>query len=534
MDLCILNPVVSSKRINFVMPLTWLRKGLGPVGIDFMASQSLFICLIIALLSDPFWYTSEKPDSTLRQLKPFDAAVVVGKIILNTVYNLRGELNTKFLLSNLNVRINDFGEGLRIDRTSLSIDFFTGSRLPDQPNFGAQKSVTIWQCIRAIVTSNILSFLEKDGKKLENNFSEEDYESFQVPSDAMPKTLIDMPIFHMESLAKLLRSAMCVTGLIQRMHISFMLTNGRLAPPKYSGFTRSMDGLGGIGVKGRAQPKMGSPKCNQIWTNYLFDIAAMWMVARRFHEAVTPDLRENGQMFSTFKRDLVHAGGKARLWSLTTGLSGSARTLAMSLKYHSLDVTLINQIGVAANVLHWLYLRIWNHLLPALQESGYNGELGLMRAVARLSSQVFVKSDETIKVDKPDCGTATLIDNSWTFTMLGPETLGLVGTSGSSLIGTAPEDLNYSFYVGFVSVAVTQSTEHLWVSVRHPQSWVGQIDHGLPLLKSFDDLQKFCDDASWCPTYEDLNEEYTLFRKSHWRNHEAEQQRDIDAILSRM
>lgn len=511
------------------MPRFWARKGHGPEAIDYMATQSLFICLLTALLSDPFWYTSEKVGSTLRLLKPFDAAVVLGKIILNTVYKLDGNLNKKFLLTNLNVHINDFGDGLRIDKTGFDFDFFAGSRLPDANQFDCMKSVTVWQCVRALVTENILKYLEPNEKQ----FSDIDYDCFSVADAQMPQqSLIEMPIFHMDSLAKLLRSSMCVTGLIQRLHIAFMLETGSLAPKKYSGFTRSVDGLNSIGVKGKQQPKMGSAKCDQVWQNYLFDVAAMWMVSRRFHEAVTPELK-NSKMCSTFKRDLVHASAKARLWSLTTGLSGSSRMLCTILKQHSLNTNLITQISEAANVLHWLYLRIWAHLLPALQETGFNGPLGLMRAVSRLSSQVFVKSDESIKVDKPDCGTATLVDNSWSFTMIGPEAIGLV-TPNASLIGCAPTDLNYSFYIGFVSVAVTQSTEHLWVSVRHPQSWIGQLDQGLPPLKCMRELDLFIKEASWCYNYDDLNDEYTSFRKSHWRNHESEQQKDIDSIMSKI
>jgi hypothetical protein len=532
-DLRILNPIVSSKRINFVMPLTWPREGLGPEAIDFMSKQKSFILIVIALLSDPFWYSS-----ALILLKPFDAAVVLGKIVLNTFYSLNGCFNSRLLTENLNYT---FFEDSSFKLNNFRYEHFAGSRLDSDVTLsgsrGTIRSVNLWQCLRALVIQNIRAFRDtlEPVTPVTQRFNDYDFESFSSITEVQT-CLTELPIYHMDSFASLLRCAMCTTGLLQRLHISLMLANGSLAPSKYSSFTRSVEGLTAIFCSKKPKvPKFGSAKGDQIWNNYLFDMAAMWMVARRFHEAVTPDISEEHSGISdSFKRDLVHAAGKARLWSLTTGLSGSSNMLSKTLKHHSLDTSTIDRITKCANVLHWLYLRIWSHLLPALVESGYGGPIGLKRAVSRLSSQVFVKSDESLKPDVPDCGTATLVDNSWSHTMLGPEHLGLVGLNGQMLFGTRPQDLNHSFYVGFVSVAVTQSTQHLWVSVRHPQSWIGQIDHGLPPEAAYTLVSDWADGSPWSYTLEDLDDEYTFFRKSHWRNHADEQQKDIDNIMSKI
>jgi len=475
------------------MPHTWpkvLNKKDIKDCLDYMAETPIFLDLCIALMSDPFWYCQYMTFGAL------DASIILAKQILHSTYEFDGSMKKDLVFFlNYSVGPNDMPLQPGDERYAQNHDIkhFYGSRLD------GIYSLNVWQCIQILIKRSIYKF----DLECASRFAASDIEAFHsIAEDS--QEFINTNAFHFDALGFILRSAMCITNLIQKLHLEFMVHHGNTAPPKFTGFKRCTEGL-------NLNSKLKDSKKNQIWSNYLFDVAAMWMIVRRFHES----------LMDSDSKDFVHSCGKARLWSLTTGLAESAKYMTL---ISNSDI--MQKIMNCATALHFLYLRLWQHALPAMQN--HKSVLCLQRCMARLSSQVFLKSDETIKIDFPDCGTGALLDNSFQHTFINPEYLGLV-YENNAIFGILPEDLHYSFFTGFISAAVTQSTEHLWVSVRHPQSWIGQIDQGLASTDNYLKIEKWIQ-CSWC-YYDILQDQYREFRKSHYKNHEKMQNEEIESIL---
>ena len=467
------------------MPLTWPTKG-PTVGLsakatighslDVMAESPKFIELVSCLLSDPFWLKEFKVGA-------FKAAVILSKMILHHVYDLSSGNIMKRTISDAlqheNIEHKDF-------------DYYAGSRI----NQDGAMSINAWQALAVL-------YAAEPAAEPELELTEPIAEPTAEPASEEPMAVIAEPIeffdttaYHEDAFALLLRGAMTMTGYIQKLHIQFMKQVDSVVPKGFLGFERT-----------------NAKRQIDIWRNYFFDIGAMWIIARRFHESLTP-LADSKPSSNAIARAL----GKARMWSYTTGLAGSIQSLKSLVKVPP-------ELLQAALALHWMYIRLWNHM-SVISAHKYSSSTAHLKAISRISSKVYIKSDTDIKNDVPEIGSGplgpTLLEP--VYSNLKPEQLGLAWNSASL---AEPGDIKYSFYVGFLSVAITQSTAYLWAAVRHYEAWENNLDEGLPKESM---VQKWSE-APWALSIDELKSMSHDFRKKYTQAEEQREKEEIDNIM---
>lgn len=557
------------------MPLQWPAHP-GPVSgfrdrealvrhrLDSMTATSTFGDMVLALMSDPFWRPAESGPASGRSSSLFDAAVVLSKRLLHWAYDLnRGTLNRRRVCealafaSDLQTLSRTAPDGALLvlpvdqqaaaDRASViytceaidelwasyaasaegstaSADFTDDAFVESlaslqRPECGVH-TVTIWQVWRAFVASQVADELRRTERQLQETFLEA-HALLYTAIEATDRSFFDSTEYLTDAFVMHLRSALCTTGAIQRLHIG-LLKHGEYVPKTFLGFKRS------AGPKFLRQATERrevtkftkvKPYAADLWRNYLFDISVMWILVLRFQEAFAGHAQA-----STGAREALHALHKAHLWTLSGGLAASASNLA-HLERGPAAREAVNDILSLSLTLHWQYLRLWDLGLQV-----FNAKAHPVRLVARrVAEGVFAKSSGYEPPDRPDVGTAVGVSPSWTYGLTTPEHLGLCVGPHAAVLGAEPTDVNYGVYTGWLSVVLTQTDRHLWSSASNPQAW-NELHQGLPPDHAVRErLLSWSPPEPWsiCDHFQACDD----FKAKYWRNKEAEENAEVAAIL---
>jgi hypothetical protein len=512
--------------------------------------------MILALMSDPkAWQTlrdvqeesmktsvqaaiTEAAGGPLAKMGPlFWTSVIVAKQILYYAYSTFGTFGTLGSFGSFGTfdgtlmkdRITDglnayaFAMGLRIGN---DFEDYAGS-CPEVDAYGNQmtslKSVTLWQTLNAFMIHDAMIH---DKWAFESDAAAD---AASGASAAVPD-FMSQSSYYIDVFGHLMRTTLATTGCIQRLHLN-VLMKAKTKPKSFLGFSRN---------NGPSKTEKNVAKhATEIWRNYLFDMACIWMVVQRLANAFN----------SLDSNAVVHALHKAHLWTLTTGLAGSSANL-MRLETHQKDS--IEKVHQASLVLHWLYERLWANCMPtmsSLSAKAQGSKLAHLRSLERLAAGSFVNSHDTTLNDIPDCGTATLLDNHWSMTMLTTDQIGLVsdgaaagavqghGAAASSsvvpaaLLGSYESDLNHSIYIGLICGPLTQSEPHLWASVTEPKAWSNNLDRGLPSESQIERILQWQSTCSWALTLDDLQQARAEFKKQHLKTLKKLETEEIDEIM---
>lgn len=565
---------LSSRRHHFVLPRTWPAKGpkrfagVAPA-LDAMAGCGRFMDLVVALMSDTFWYTdsykaavakavdaavagahgADGPWATLQRSRVFHASVILAKQVLRFTYDLKSA-------AMLTQRIADaLAFGRAVGRVAVNnailaagpadpvavenddFEHFSGSLDHD----GAT-SITVWQALRAMVLERVMVAYDEAVGAGPNGDQWPAASVAHSLDAAEQQSFLDTGAYYTDLTGRLLRSAACITAAIQRVHID-VLKHQTSMPEMAPGFKRSCaaasakpDEDAKAAVKGPKAAKVAAKaaKCSAkaaaktakepIWRSYIFDLAAMWMTLKNVFLAVT----------RSDARAMIHVLGQSRLWSITTGLAGS--TAAVS-ALEPRQIERFALIGRLAAALHSIYLRLWTAGMMLLNVKVQGSQMAIKRALARVSNSVFIRADEDIKCDSPNCGTATLLDNHWTFTALTNEQAGL---ATDIVVGPGAErpDLHHSFYAGHIAMAITQSSPHMWAAMTKYSLWFS--DNLISGLPEYSDITARYDWWSrpevngWTLDLNGLQHVYVDYKQTYWRGREAEEAAEIDAIMAKV
>ena len=313
-------------------------------------------------------------------------------------------------------------------------------------------------------------------------------------------------VINADLLSTCLRSAACLSGCIMQLNLEVVSRANRM-PDKFTGFTRHPD------KKGQKVTVLVA------WNNYLFDLAAMWMLIMRFREAFR-DTDVNG---------VHHAVHKAHLWSTTAALASSADGLKRFEPHLS---KVLDQIVKCACIMHWMYLRALPLSRAALNPKLYASKLCLKKAVERLSASTFAAWGADVHVDHPDVsGSAVLVDNMFAYSMVTALQAGIQNLDGHLLIGSTGHDLQYAGFMSEVSVKITQSDAHMWAAVSSTRAWANNLEKLLPPI--FDVLQRAVGfEAPWLPSLEDLRAGLEQFKKDYWSSKAKNDRAEIESIMA--
>lgn len=487
--------------MHFVMPLVWPStykstnasgRDMIRVGLDSMSNSPQFMPLVCALLSEHSWLTPEFREH-FKVICNFDAAVLQAKRLLHFVYDITNGNILKWRIACALSAARNFSansDGL------FDFEHFAGSEI--HSSISEMPSVKSITCSQALLAFHAEKFFacEYDSTGLAA--------AAQV-AHAGEKTdveFFDTTSYNVDAFGRLLRVAVITVCAIQRLHIEVLKTQKTMKHSMVPKFTRSFTSK---------KKKLKASDHEELWRNYIFDIAASWMVIQRLYIACRNES----------SNEMMHGLHKARIWSFTTGIAGSSKQL-MALEKNPL-LQKISTIGV---FLHEVLLRLWPIGLYALNTKGHGSTAAVKRAIGRISASVFVRSDEDSKTDMAECGTSTILDNHWTYTMLQNSQLGI--TDGH--FGSRVEDLNHSVYAGALSDAITKTTSHLWAASVSHQVWA-PLSAGLPELSEIN--ERFWPALGGMDfTLEDLETQGHAFRRTFLKNRIEEENEEIDTIVS--
>ena len=437
-----------------------------------MAKAAEFGELIVALLKAPHWFTTEFKE--FFKVGPLDGATIQAKRLLHFAYDItNGAMSLKRIECALDMAKRHIGPGY--DAAAMSLDQISLA-------FNAEKyfasTYDAGSCAEAAAVAH--------------------------STETAEISFFDTTAYHVDAFGRLLRVAVNTVCCIQRLHLGILKDQKTMNHAMLPKFTRTFSAK---------KKKIKSSERDEVWRNYIFDIAACWMVIHRFYASCKNE----------DPNEMIHALHKARIWSLTTGLAGSSSQLKVLEKHQSANLDKITKIGL---FLHATLLRLWPIGLKALHTKGHGSACAVKRTIARISASVFVKSGEETKTDVPECGTATIVDNHWTFTMLQNAQLGIY----DGHFGSRVEDLNHSVYAGALSEAITRTTSHLWAASVNYQVWQ-PLQAGLPELDEIE-ARIMPELVNEPLTLDELHEQGLVFRRSYFKNRESEENEEIDTIVS--
>jgi len=498
---CAYKPVVASGRHV-------VRQSL-----DNMTSSPLFGSLLVSLLQHHEWLTSEFKDF-FKTPKAFDASVVQAKRLLHFAYDLsNGRIHKKRIAAALSMARNHaLNDGLSFDFEHFAGSTAVGSEpdalVADAPVADALVADFAAADEKSLTLSQMLIAFDAE-KYFADTYDASECAAAAAVAHALEeptKSFFETTSYNVDAFGRLLRVAIITVCCIQRLHLDVLKNQTTMNHAMLPKFTRTYT------IK---KKKIRASDYDEIWRNYVFDIAACWMIIQRFYSSCQHE----------DPKEMVHALHKARIWSLTTGVAGSAAQMKMIEKRQGPTLQKISQLGL---FLHQTLLRLWPIGLQALNTKGHGSATAVKRAIGRISASVFVRSLDEAKTDVAECGTATIVDNHWTYTMLQSSQLGIYpGHFGSQV-----EDLNHSVYAGALSDAITKTTSHLWAACVSHQVWK-QLDAGLPEVAEID-LRMMPLMSTQDITLEELHEEGLAFRRTFFKNRENEENEEIESIISRV
>ena len=463
--------------------------------------------LILTLMSDPYWYDANARDAykpavdaavagqTAETPALFYAATILAKQIVRHVYDLTtGQLMVHRVATALNLARALAGAGPTAtlqDAVALELPENDFEHYAGSTDAGAA-TIDAWQALKCLVALGAAKamFDVKWGPTLDAVAA--------AAGDEDPPPFSSTLAYQTDLLSHLIRSSMALTGAVQqlstRMLQCFDLNESLFRPTKMP--------MGGL------QRDRGTD-WDSAWRRYYFDLAAMWTMARVFHEA----------LLSGDPKALVHAASNARTWTLAGALVDSVPNLEKALRKATAKrsgplasaLAMLPDILHAAATLHGLHLRIWDTTMVFCNTKRY-GRGNIERAMARAAAAVLVAAPKSVSVrqESPECGgpndpTAAVLMDNWPLSLLTPDQAGLVDPqSDTTLLGASLEDLKVACCTAHASRPVAQSVQHLWVCVTNPQAWVSLGD----ALPQMDDIcaKLLTWRPDWSPTAEDLLE----------------------------
>ena len=547
----------NAKRKQFLFPESWTfdkSQSQKRERLDSMTADPNFFPLVMALLSDGSWYSKalvqqqlQHQKDTIRFVEPnlhprVSAAIILSKKVLDLVYTDTGCLNKDLLTRLLNRR---FDQSFAFEKysTECSVSLW---QVMDLFELGPLQSLLTYknsvepplkefknQCADSDDDTSSTTTLETSSTTdLEDNahsvdkVAEEsvDYSEAQSVDHvaAQPEFVYSVQsdtvfqnstAYVTDSFCYLLRSTICVTGSIQRLHNTF-LDLAENSPTRFTGFAR----------KSHLTAK------EEIWYNYYFDLGAMWMLLKHFNIALrTIDANL-----------LIHALDKAKKWTLSGGLLQSTAGL---MRFEKKACFVLQKIHKVAGLLHSMYLRLWplglqllNLKLHAGNKSSRDWTFGY------ISANVFLCNPSAkIKMDLPNCGTAVLVDLYDNLSILRPKDLGLSveRPDGSTveLFCDSALDHKYCVFIGFLAITLTQTEVHLWSAVSDTRPWttLDGLDKGLPTLDEIDShALAYIQNKPDVFTYTDLKKESKAYRHTILKTKEDQKRKEIEELLKNL
>jgi hypothetical protein len=599
---------LSPRRQAFAMPLVWPAGGAACAAgrsadgrawvrqtLDAMLSCPTGFDLILALMSDPYWYdanvkaayktavdaavaaekaahqASDKAAGTDQPLPAlFFAATILAKQIVRHIYDLpSGQLLQDRVVMGL-AMARTFS-GLQPDATVADaaakaedaaqepFEHFAGT-IANQDDPWGPRTIDVWQALRCLVAFGALKavFDAKWATRLEAAAAAEAAAEAADAAAKMASTaFMDSLGYHTDRLSHLIRCSMATTGAIQtlstRMLEFYDAYEGPLDRPQRPtgrGLVRRLDHKNDL---------------DTLWRNYYFDLGAMWSLANLFHLV----------MLSGEPSEMVHVASRARIWTIAGGFTDSVPSLLAALKKRLRAAAALGglppagpggrgkkraagapTVGTAAHVgplasaigtledilhattvLHGMYMRIWDAAMAFCNVKRY-GRGNVERCMARISAAVMLAAPANVSViqETPDCGlagepTAAVLMDNWPMTLLGPEQFGLVEpTSGVPLLGADLGDLKGAACSAHASRMVTQSDQHLWVSITKPEAWAS-MGRTLPQMDDIS-MKLLAWRPDWSPTLEDLKAVSEAHKKKYLANQKAEADMELASLVA--
>lgn len=546
------------RRIAYTMPLVWpviSRPQWGADGraavrhtLDTMLSCSTGFDLILALMSDAYWYDESvkkaykksvdaavAADSTLPPL--FYASTILAKQIVRHLYDLStGQLMQQRVADGLSLvrylaalgpsaNIND---AAAVDGEAFAFEHYAGSR-----DSNGDCSIDVWQGLKCLVAHGVMNAI----------FDLKWASTVDAATAAAPEAdtqFCDTLAYQTDLMSHLLRSTMAVSGATQQ------LSNRMLEYfDKCEGQERPFKALP-VGIIKRAGQKKD---WETVWRNYYFDLSAMWTMAAMI----------NGALMSGQPNEIIRAMSCARSWTIGGGFVESVRQLrdaigrkkaglsrpqrgGPSMKLYYRDAgALASTLGVlediqhTTSVLHGLYLRLWD-VSMSFCNTKRHGRGNVERSMARVASAVLMDAPAGVSViqETPECGggaTGAVMMDNWPLTLLTPELAGLVcPENGQALLGADLTDLKIACCSAQVSPAVTRTDSHIWAAVTRPEAWASLAR----VLPQPDDIctRLLAWRPDWMLNAEDLAEAIERAQEKQRAAQKATHKEELDTALS--
>lgn len=468
----------SVKRVQSMLPATWpvvVSTGTVAERLTAMSATPLFGELVTGLLSDPFWYAktlwphlrAEGPISSPRHA--VQCAIVVAKQLLHYCYDLA---TGAFLWHRL-------VDGLNEARSIVGLSEW------DHGRFFGWGLCSLWQALDAMVASGAGG---PDPSLVD---------AAQLVHSAHEASIWDTTEALMDQFAILLRSAICVSAAIHKLHLG-VVDHATKVPIDFKGLVRTMG---------------PTKNADTIWRNYLVDLSCMWLYVAHFAQAEADP------------NQLLRILHKTHLWCTHRSLSESAARV----KKVEASSTAWDAIIKSAMVLEWIYARLWDLALRVLNVKTFASAAAHKRALQRALFVVFGLSKEAIMPDRPEYGSAVAVNMLWSLTILGPHQMGLA-YGDTTLLGADDFDMHVSMFASVMAQHICRTDVHLWAAVRYPQAWERKMDQGLPSLDAIAQrLVLF--DAPWLPSKKDLKQKRADTVQKQRHACQVSVQNDIDAAL---
>jgi hypothetical protein len=389
-------------------------------------------------------------------------------------------------------------------------DMFTGHMLVGRISDDLEKAEALWsyqsESEGITFVDLFMAMMAADSSNATADHYEMDLAAKKVHAESDSAESWTSVVVNADILSTLLRTAACLSGCIMQLNLE-VVTRATRMPPKFTGFVRNPD-------------KKGHQHTVHVaWNNYLFDLAAMWMLIARFREAFRA-VDVNG---------VHHAVHKAHLWSVTGALASSAEGLK---RFEPHVSSVLDDIVKCACMMHWCYLRSRDLSRTVLNPKAHASKDTVKKWVERLSASTYASWGPDVKVDKPDvAGTATLVDNMFAYSMVTALQAGIQNSDGDLLIGSTGHDLKYSGFMSEISVKITQSDAHMWAAVSSTRAWANNLEKLLPPIEDVRERAvKFS--APWMPSLEDLSDGLDEFKKTYWASKAKNDRDEIETIMA--
>jgi hypothetical protein len=501
---------VGRKRIQCGLPEQWSKhvqcfgnssQHLSTNITDFASCEVTFD-IQCALLSDPMWANAEARKQSLLGI-----SVAVAKAILHFAYDIySGKLQKKRIQECIAFsRFIEAETNLEQSNEALFKQFWTSYEHYEVPweslvNFDG--TISLWTLVRAFFAEWPLMFLVRTRREDPNDWPEDD-------ADEAP--FVQSFEYNMDGLKASLRVLMTLTTSIQRLHLDLLE------------IVKEIPNVEALHLSRKTIHENGKKKKNTLWSNYLFDLAAMWINIARLREA----------FIDHDKTKIRKAFHEARFWSRSSGLAQSSALLHELIK----QPVLLN-IAKLATFMHFLYLRIFSYLIFTLGHTKMS-DLTLQWNFQNIGDIVFVYIGGTDRIvpDEPNVGTS--VYECFRFygeTNLEPYHFGLgLPSMKDQLLGLEPEDLVILAFASHMSTRLCQSYPTIWGSLVDKDVWTPEMRKGLPTTEVIDSrFLKPLDQLTWIPEPNEFLRMNACSDQMYKDMHKKAQNEEIDKLMKEL